>query len=217
MRGELEHMVETSDARPEWQSSAASVLEEVERLTRIVEGLFAISRLDAGEAQNEWRPFDLAQLAGDTAGQMCLLAEDKGITITTGPSSKSMVLGDRSRMKQVIVNVLDNAIKFTGDGGNVHITVGRAGDMVELKVADNGVGIPFEAQGRVFDRFFRVDSARSRDNGGAGLGLAIVKSICVAHGGEVCLNSAPGEGTTFSIKLPLVEVPAKPETFLHEH
>jgi heavy metal sensor kinase len=211
MRGELEHMVESSHSRPEWQHSAASVLEEVERLTRIVEGLFAISRLDAGEAQAEWRPFDLASLAGETAGQMSLLAEDKGITITTETASNVMMLGDRSRMKQVIVNVLDNAIKFTGDGGNVHISVERVGGMVELRVADNGVGIPVEAQSRVFDRFFRVDSARSRDNGGAGLGLAIVKSICLAHGGEVCLNSVPGEGTIFTIKLPLVDGRPDPE------
>lgn len=204
MRGELEHMVETSSAQPQLRSSAASVLEEVERLARIVEGLFAISRLDAGEAQTEWRPFDLAALVCDTAGQMCLLAEDKGINILTEAAAPAMVLGDRSRMKQVIVNLLDNAIKFTGDGGSVHIGVERKGDFVELKVADNGVGIPFEAQSKVFDRFYRVDLARSRESGGAGLGLSIVRSICSAHGAEVTLRSAPGEGTTFLIKLPVV-------------
>jgi signal transduction histidine kinase len=204
MRGELESIVDATGAAPDIQATAASILEEVERLARIVEGLFAISRLDAGEAQAEWRQFDLAGLATGTAEQMCLLAEDKGIAISSNAPHPVMINGDRARMKQVVVNLLDNAIKYTPAGGNVRLSVVAGDDRAVLEVADSGIGIPAEAQPRIFERFFRVDAARSRDMGGAGLGLSIVKSICTAHGGRVHFQSSEGKGSRFKVELPLV-------------
>jgi heavy metal sensor kinase len=203
MRGELESIVEQAQPAPEVQRTAASILEEVERLTRIVEGLFAISRLDAGEAQKESVKFDLAELATGTAEQMYLLAEDKGISITCQAPEKVTVEGDRARMKQVVVNLLDNAIKYTQSGGKINLSVGTTNGRAVLEVADNGIGIPTEAQPRIFERFFRVDKARSRDMGGAGLGLSIVKSICTAHGGQVNFQSTEGNGSRFKVELPL--------------
>jgi heavy metal sensor kinase len=203
MRGELESIVEQTHSAPEVQRTAASILEEVERLTRIVEGLFAISRLDAGEAQKELVKFDLAELATSTAEQMYLLAEDKGISITCQAPEKVTVEGDRARMKQVVVNLLDNAIKYTQSGGKITLSVGATNGRAVLEVADNGMGIPTEAQARIFERFFRVDKARSRDMGGAGLGLSIVKSICTAHGGQVNFQSTEGSGSRFRVELPL--------------
>jgi signal transduction histidine kinase len=205
MRGELEQIVESTEISPELQRTAASVLEEVVRMARIVEGLFAMSRLDAGEAQKEWKEFDLAELAAGTAEQMCLLAEDKGISITTNAPQPVPVEGDRARVKQVVVNLLDNAIKYTPAGGKIQLSVSAAQGKALLEVADNGIGIPAEARPHIFERFFRVDKARSRDMGGAGLGLSIVKSICTAHGGQVGFQSAEGAGSAFKVELPLAD------------
>ncbi len=207
LRGELESLVQEPSLTPEWQERLGSALEEVLRLSRIVEGLFAISRLDAGEAAAEWVRFDLAQLATSTTDQMALMAEDKGIKVNCAASKGVWVEGDRARMKQVVVNLLDNAIKYTPRGGAVGLTVGSSAGRAVLEVADNGVGIPEEALPQVFDRFFRVDKARSREFGGAGLGLSIVKSICTAHEGKVEVSSEPGQGSVFRVVLPLVEAP----------
>jgi signal transduction histidine kinase len=134
---------------------------------------------------------------------MGLLAEDKNIQVTCTAAKGVWVEGDRARMKQVIVNLLDNAIKYTPQGGAINLTVGSQDTKALLEVADNGVGIPPEALPRVFDRFFRVDKARSREQGGAGLGLSIVKSICTAHHGRVEARSTPGQGSRFRVELPL--------------
>ena len=207
LRGELESFVQEPQLPPEWRERLGSALEEVERLASIVEGLFAISRLDAGEAQAEWVRFDLAQLAASTADQMYLLAEDKHIELTCAAAKAVWVHGDRARLKQVVVNLLDNAIKYTGEGGAVTVSVSTLDTKAVLEVADNGVGIPPEALPRIFDRFFRVDKARSRELGGAGLGLSIVKSICAAHHGRVEASSAPGQGSRFRVELPLASAP----------
>ncbi len=203
MRGELESIVDETQSVPEVQRTAASVLEEVERLARIVEGLFAVSRLDAGEAQKESVQFDLAGLATSTAEQMCLLAEDKGITISSNAPAPVTIEGDRARLKQVVVNLLDNAIKYTPDGGRIRLSVITSDGKAVLEVEDNGIGIPAEARPHIFERFFRVDKARSREMGGAGLGLSIVKSICTAHGGRVDFQSTEGAGSRFIVELPL--------------
>jgi heavy metal sensor kinase len=203
LRGELENLVEDSRLLAESRERIGSLLEEVERLSKIVERLFALSRLDAGEAQAEWLPFDLGEMVVTTTEQMSLLAEDKKISITCDPSPAVTVIGDRTRLKEVIVNLLDNAIKYTPDGGAVHLKVNTTNGHAVLEVADTGIGIPAEAVAHVFDRFFRVDQVRSREHGGAGLGLSIVKSICNAHGGEVEVESALGRGSRFRVKLPL--------------
>lgn len=177
-------------------------------MTQIVEGLFAISRLDAGEAQAEWVCFDMAKLIDTTADQMGLLAEDKDIDImrqTTSPVL--LVQGDRARLKQVIVNLLDNSIKYTPPGGHITIHVSSTlNGQARFEISDTGIGIPKEALGHVFDRFYRVDKARSRDVGGAGLGLAIVKSIVNAHSGKTGVESVYGEGSSFWIELPAAEL-----------
>ena len=207
LRGELESFVQEPQLPAEWRERLGSALEEVERLASIVEGLFAISRLDAGEAQAEWVRVDLAQLAAATADQMYLLAEDKRIELTCTAPKGVWVNGDRARLKQVVVNLLDNAIKYTGEGGAVTVSVSTKDSKAVLEVTDNGVGIPPEALPRIFDRFFRVDKARSRELGGAGLGLSIVKSICAAHHGRVEANSTPGQGSHFRVELPLASAP----------
>jgi heavy metal sensor kinase len=208
LRGELESLAQAPRPGLEWRERIGSALEEVERLVNIVEGLFAISRLDTGEAQAEWVKFDLARLAAATTDQMSLLAEDKNIALNCVAAKEVWVEGDRARMKQVVVNLLDNAIKYTPQGGKVALTVSSQDSKALLEVVDNGVGIPSEALPRVFERFYRVDQARSREQGGAGLGLSIAKSICTAHHGRVEAFSAPQQGSVFRVELPLASAPA---------
>jgi heavy metal sensor kinase len=210
MRGELENLAQDPRFGRETRETLGSVLEEVERLAEIVESLFALSRLDAGEANAQWRRFDLAELAATTAEQMSLLATDKNVRVACDSAPGVMVQGDPARLKQVIVNLLDNAIKYTPGGGRVRLSVQREQGFAVLEVADDGIGIPAEALPHVFKRFFRVDTSRSREQGGAGLGLAIVKSICSAHGGDIEVISAPGRGSTFRMRQPLaVDAPAR--------
>lgn len=208
LRGELETLAQEPNLTPAWRDRLGSTLEEVERLTSIVEGLFAISRLDAGEAATEWLVFDLAPLVTGTADQMALLADDKQIQVRCDAPTPVWIAGDRARMKQVVVNLLDNAIKYTQPGGMITLTVRALDAKAVIEVADNGAGIPAEALPRVFDRFFRVDPTRSRERGGAGLGLSIVRSICAAHQGEVTVESAPGQGSRFRVTMPRLSVPA---------
>jgi heavy metal sensor kinase len=203
LRGELEGLAQDAQLRAHTREHLGSMLEEVDRLAEIVESLLALSKLDAGEASSERVKFDLGELATSTAEQMSLLAEDKSITVICEAAPQVMVEGDRARMKQVVVNLLDNAIKYTPNGGRVLLKISRDAHEAILDVADNGVGIPADALPHMFKRFFRVDDSRSREQGGAGLGLSIVKSICNAHGAAVEVRSTPGEGSCFRVRQPL--------------
>jgi len=182
-----------------------SVLEEVERLARIVDQLFALSRLDAGEAQEERVGLDLGELTATTVEQMRLLGEDRNIALTCRTEPAPM-RGDRARLKQVLVNLLDNAIKYTPRGGAIKVVVQVAGSDVVLTVTDTGMGIPAAALPHVFKRFYRADPARSRETEGAGLGLAIARSICLAHGGTIEATSAEGQGTKIEARFPRFEL-----------
>jgi heavy metal sensor kinase len=203
MRGELEEIVSRADLAPEIRDIAASLLEEVERLVRIVEGLFALSRLDAGEAQVERVRINLSALAETTAEQMCLLAEEKNIRLVCDTKKDIEVEGDRARLKQIIVNLLDNAIKYTPKGGTVCLKVMAQDSTSSLEVSDTGPGIPEAALPHVFDRFYRADEVHSRHIDGAGLGLSIVQSICTAHGGSVTIGiPQTGMGCRVLVNLP---------------
>lgn len=203
LRGELEALNENNQLDAAMREQAGSMLEEVVRLSKIVQQLFALSRLDAGEAQMDWKHFDLADLAQTTAGQMSLLAEDKHITITCETDQQVFIEGDRARLKQVVVNLFDNAIKYTPAHGKIQLRVRLENKFAILEVEDDGIGIPREALPNVFERFFRVDLARTSDAESAGLGLSIVKSICAAHGAEVEATSVPLMGSCFRVKFPL--------------
>lgn len=207
LRGELEALAQQRLPEDE-RETIASALEEVERLTRIVESLLALSRLDAGEARMERARIDLAELATTTTEQMRLLAEDKRISLRCETDSRVEVEGDRARLKQVIVNLLDNAIKYTPEDGAIKIRVCSTDGRAVIEIEDNGAGIPADALMHVFERFYRVDKARSRQMGGAGLGLSIVKSICAAHGGRVEARSEEGRGSRFRVELPSANQPS---------
>jgi heavy metal sensor kinase len=203
LRGELENIAEDPRFDSELRNRAGSLLEEAEHLSRIVEQLFTLSRLDAGEAQTEWARFDLSELAKTTADQMGLLAEDKGIAMVCDANQPILVEGDRARLKQVVVNLLDNAIKYTRANGKIQLRVHGVNGHAVLEVEDNGIGIPRDALPHIFERFYRVDQTRADGSESAGLGLSIVKSICTAHGADVEVQSAVGNGSCFRVKLPL--------------
>jgi heavy metal sensor kinase len=207
LRGELENLAQDQQLKSQTRETLGSALEEVDRLAEIVEGLLALSRLDTGDLKSSWVHFDLAELVSTTASQMSLLAEDKHITVLCDCAERVMIEGDQARLKQVVVNLLDNAIKYTPNGGRVKLKITQEGGNAVLDVADDGIGIPSEALPHVFKRFFRVDGSRSRDQGGAGLGLSIVKSICDAHGALVEVSSTPGQGSRFRIRQALAPEP----------
>ena len=202
LRGEMEAMASRPNLDEEVGATVGSSLEETERLSRIVESLLAISRLDAGEAQMERIRFDLPELTTTTVEQMRLLAEDRQIALSCESNEEVTIEGDRARIKQVIVNLVDNAIKYTPEGGAVKVIVGVENDRAVMRVEDNGMGVPADALPHLFERFYRVDKARSRQMGGVGLGLAIVKSIVTAHGGQVTVESNEGWGSRFCVSLP---------------
>ncbi len=203
VKGELQEVVRTAPIESdEVRDRLGSVLEEVARLEHLVSGLLVLSRLDVGEAQREWLDVDLAELSAGTAEQMRLMAEDRGIQLQTQRLQPLLVRGDRGRLKQVIVNLLDNAIRFTPRGGSVTLATLADAQHQILEVRDTGVGIPAPAIAHIFDRFYRVDEARSREDGGAGLGLSIVRSIVAAHHAEIEVESEPGCGSRFRIKFP---------------
>ncbi len=204
---QLEEIVQNHRANPALTDQVGSALEEAQRMSRIVENLLTISRMDAGEVRMDKAPLDLGELALATADAMKLIAEEKSIDLRTRAVADVWVEGDRTRVQQVLVNLIDNAIKYTHEGGWVEVSVRQEGGSAVLEVSDNGVGIPADALPHVFERFYRADKARSRTLGGAGLGLSIVKAICAAHGAEIKVTSEEGRGSCFRFEMTAVEVP----------
>lgn len=206
---ELEGIANHSALSATLEEQVGSALEETHRMSRIVESLLTISRLDAGETKLDKLPLDFAALVDSTSMEMKILAQEKSIALRILAGDDVWVRGDRTRLQQIVVNLIDNAIKYTPEGGVVQVRVKAEGTTAVLEIQDNGIGIPTHAILHVFERFFRVDKARSRASGGAGLGLSIVKAICAAHGGDVQVSSEEGRGSCFRVSLPL---DASPET-----
>jgi len=140
------------------------------------------------------------------------LAAAPGLSVTVELTAvdQAMILGDEDRLKQLLLNLVDNAIKYTQPGGSVRLSLSKDKSWAQLVVSDTGIGIPAEDLPHIFERFYRVDKARSRAQGGSGLGLAIAKWVVQAHGGAIKVDSVVGEGTTFTVTLPLYQVPARP-------
>lgn len=206
IRGEIELLAAAPIKSEDVPAALGNILEETTRLSQTVENLITLAHLDAMAGKQSHESLDLTALATDTIDQMRLLADEKNITLRapTGPSVKAA--GDRARLKQVLVNLLDNAIKYTPAGGNVTVTTTASEGSAVLSVTDTGIGISPEHTSLIFNRFFRV--ATTRGEAGAGLGLAIVRSICRAHGGNITVTSKLGGGSTFRVTLPLATVSA---------
>jgi len=180
------------------------MLEEVDRLTRLVESLLTLSRADAGHVQLQRMDISLIALTRDASSMVEVLAEEKGQRIDIDGDPGLIVSADRLVLRQAIVNLLDNAIKYSPKNTRIVVRIGfSAPSQASMDITDEGPGIPYEHQPYVFDRFYRVDQARTREWGGAGLGLAITRWAVEAHGGKIDLASKHGLGTTFHVCLPL--------------
>jgi heavy metal sensor kinase len=203
IRGELETSLLDNSLSKNVRETIYSLIEETENLSKIVQCLLSLSRLDSGTAQMERVRLDLVDLVASTKDQMAPLADEKHVTLTALVQGRVEVDGDRIRLKQVVVNLLDNAIKYTPAGGRVTIGVNVSDRRAQLEVSDTGPGIPDGDLPHVFDRFFRADGVRLGAIEGAGIGLSIVQSICTAHGGLVKAENHANGGCRFIVELPL--------------
>jgi heavy metal sensor kinase len=199
---ELEGILHDGPIDESFERHIGSAFEETHRMSRIVESLLAISRLDAGEVKLDKLPLNLSELVVRTSEEMKVLAQDKSIALSTSVEEDVYLLGDRTHLQQVVVNLVDNAIKYTPAGGAIQVRLYVSDGKTIVEVSDNGAGIPAHALPHVFERFYRADKARSRASGGAGLGLSIVKAICSAHGAAIFVTSEEGKGSSFRIEFP---------------
>ncbi len=186
----------------EYREIVGSMLEEVNRLTRLLDSLLTISRADAGQISLRPALIRMPDLARECAGLFEALAEEKGVCLSVEAASSANIQGDPILLRQAVVNILHNALKYSSSGG---VVVLRSVDLASgcaIEVEDDGPGIPEEHRERIFDRFYRLDEGRSRGAGGAGLGLSIAKWTVQAHGGRIDLRPAPGGGCIFRITLP---------------
>ena len=181
---------------------ASEIVSETDRLSSLVDSLLAVARGDTNGAV-AYDELDLGAVVEGSAASMRSLATERGITLDISATPELRIRGSREQLRQLVGNLVDNALRYTGSGGHVEVDVtGRDGSAV-VAVTDTGIGIPPEALGQVFERFYRADEARNRDSGGAGLGLAIAQKLVDEHGGSIAAESEPGEGSTFTVTLPL--------------
>jgi two-component system OmpR family sensor kinase len=180
-------------------ASLNAIQGETDRMARLVNDLLLLAQADAGVTL-ERVPVELDTLLLDVYRQARVIAD--GVAVSLGHEDQAVVLGDADRLKQLLLNLVENAIKYTPKGGQVTLSLYREDSWVRLEVADTGIGIPPDDLPHIFERFYRVDKARSREKGGTGLGLSIAHWITQAHGGRISVESQVGEGTTFTIWLP---------------
>ena len=203
IRSYAETLAENPDLPPDTTASFLGViLSESDRMTHIVQDLLTLSRFDSGHSELNLTTFPFAGLLEESCQAMRIEAQRRGHTLRLeGTGGLPAIRADRERISQVVMNVLSNAIKYTPDGGRIVLTAGCTPDRVWLEVADNGIGIPPEDRDRIFERFYRVDKARSRESGGTGLGLSIAQEIVRQHQGSLTLVDRPGPGTTLRLEL----------------
>jgi two-component system, OmpR family, sensor kinase len=205
LRGEAEVALSQASRSPEeYRESLAVLHQEAQRLARIVEDLFTLTRADAGEYRLAHTDFYLDELVADGVRAARALAQAKNITLSVVAANEMPVRADEDLVRRMILNLLDNAIKYTPAGGNISIVSGSVPGGYEVSVTDSGPGIPAEMQSRIFERFFRVDRARSRSgaDGGAGLGLSIARWIAEAHLGRIELVRSDAAGSAFKVYIP---------------
>jgi len=198
----------------EYKEAIGSMLEEVDRLTTLVDTLLRLSHGDAGTVRLTPETVDLSELTRDVVVSLGILAEERHQRVELHFSDEVVVRVDRLVLREAVTNILDNAIKYGPEGSTIAVRVRAEHDRALLSIADQGPGIPTEHRTRIFDRFFRLDEARARTNGGTGLGLAIAKWAVEVNRGELSVQDAPGGGALFQITLPLSAAPS--QKTLHE-
>jgi len=194
----------SSGTTDEQEAALEQVLAQNAHLTRLVENLSTLARADSGAVSLERAPVDLSRLVAETVEGVAVLAEDRGVRLAVEAPDAVRVVGDAVRLRQVLLILLDNALKFTPDGGTIAVRVAREGGQARLRVRDSGPGVAPEDLLHLFERFYRADKART-GGGGTGLGLAIGRWIAEAHGGHIAVANvpAPERGALFTVTLPL--------------
>ncbi len=201
IRANAEMLKRAGDSPPD-PAFVDDIITETDRLAYLVGQMLTLARSDAAAAELDVERVDLGAVAGDVARQMQLLASEKRISVGGHAEGQAIVQGDIQRLGELAIILVDNAIKYTDEGGAVTVRTETRGDQAVLTVTDTGRGIPEESLRHVFDRFYRADKARSREMGGTGLGLAIARWITEAHGGDIKIHSAVGRGTIVTVTLP---------------
>lgn len=176
---------------------------EIDRLNMVIGDLLTLVSMDSKTMRLNRTSFSLAQLVTDTAGRLKLVLEKRNQELKLNLSDRCEMYADNAKLTQVVYNLMENASKYTQEGGTIRVRLIRSGRDAILTVSDNGPGIPKEDQAHIFDRFYRVDKARSRETGGTGLGLSIVHQMVLMHGGTVSVESEEGNGSTFTVELPI--------------
>jgi signal transduction histidine kinase len=202
IRGEADVALSQDREPSEYRESLAIIQDEAGRLSRIVDDMMALARADAGQHPLKIQEFYLNDLVEEACRAMKVLAASNGITLTLGLLEDVTYKGDENLLRRLIMNLLDNAIKYTPAGGSVSVELVCEPASVKIIISDTGIGIPAESARHVFERFYRVDKARSRADGGSGLGLAIARWVAEAHKGSIDLTSSPGRGSKFTLSLP---------------
>jgi signal transduction histidine kinase len=188
------------------QESMAVIQDEMERMSRLLGDLLLLARADTGGLPLRQAPVELDNVLFEVYRQVSRI--EKPVAVELTDVDQATVLGDEDRLKQLLLNLVDNGIKYTQPGGAVRLSLAQENNWAQLTVSDTGIGIPAEDLPHIFERFYRVDKARSRAQGGSGLGLAIAQWIVQAHGGTIQVESTPGVGTTFRVRLPLYRPPS---------
>ena len=205
IKGCVETLLDGNAPNPQDQERFLQKIQKhSDRLTYLIEDLLALSQLESGQIAMNHAKIPLAPLVQRVFDDLQDRAQPRSITLVSNVQNEIQIWADPNRIHQVIQNLVDNGIKYGQPGGNVRVRANRSNnnDSVIIHISDDGPGIPENARQRIFERFFRVDKARSREQGGTGLGLAIVKHIIQAHGGRVWLNNDNNKGATFSLSLP---------------
>jgi signal transduction histidine kinase len=204
IRGELESALhEEKSGAPPQNARLLSQIDEIDRLTRIVDGLTLLTKADAGQIALHREPVQLDELVRESFADANILAHPSGIRVSLSQCEAATVLGDRHRLRQLLLNLTDNSVKYNQPGGEVAIFLTGAFLAAELRIANTGPGLPVELQSRVFERFFRGDASHNRAVEGCGLGLSIAQWIVHAHGGTIQFVSQPNQLTTVTVRLPL--------------
>ncbi|MGC8833216.1 MAG: ATP-binding protein [Armatimonadota bacterium] len=199
------------DDPPARERFMAALEREADRLSALLDDLLDLELIDAGKLVLRPEPVHVRSLVEQAVEELQQRIADKRLAVTIQIPEHIHMVADAIRMAQVLGNLLDNAVKYTPEGGSIRISAWQEGDSVYLSVADTGVGIPEEDLPHVFERFYRADKARSRRLGGTGLGLAIVREIVAAHGGRVSVTSSVGQGSTFTVEVPVAGATSRPE------
>ena len=206
IKGYTETLLSADDIDAETRKSFLSVVySESDRMTRIVKDLLTLSRLDHGKVEMKQEVTDINRIVENAVSSMRIEAVKQNITLECSLENEMKTIGDGERLTQVVINLISNALKYNKKDGAVYVYGAVEDKMAVISVRDTGIGIPESDLPRIFERFYRVDKARSRERGGTGLGLAIAKEITEQHGGSMSISSVYGEGTTLTMKLPLFE------------